>query len=138
MSAGIPTLSGSLVVRSAESIITYTLARFTRTPKGAIPMLDEHIISLPWLIAQFGAYPDSLCSNIQTTLQACFDRIFAGDRKIGVSVSFTSDQTDSYEVTISISYTKKNGDPAQLAMGIPLKNGRLVIPENTLFREWAL
>lgn len=133
MTACVPSLTGSLLLRDPQSIVAYTLRRYFRQPADTISILSDLIISLPWRVAQCGKDPEALCSAIQTDLQGCLSRIFGNDRRVTVSTSFTRDQTDEYNVTISVMFTALNGELEQTGTTISLdKNGRLVIPEDNL------
>lgn len=132
MVACVPTLEGSMYLTDPQSIIAYILRRYFRQPKDTVPILGDLIISLPWQVARFGKQPDLLVTNIQEDLQNCLTRIFGGERKITVSANYTNDSTTTYEVTISVIYTTVGKEISQLGSTISLKNGRLVIPEDTL------
>lgn len=133
MVAAVPSLEGSLYLKDPQSIIAYTLRKYFRTPKDTIPILSDLIISLPWQVAQHGKDPETLTRNIASDLQNCFDRIFAGERRINVSANYTTDGNDGhYEVTISVIYSQISGEIAQTGTTISLRNGRLVIPEDNL------
>lgn len=133
MVASVPSLEASLYLTDPQSIIAYGLRKFFRTPKHAVPLLPDEIISLPWLVAEYGRDPETLTANIQSDLQTCFNRIFAGDRDVRVSTNFTTDQTDKYEVTISVIYTHKSGETDQIGTTLSIsQDGRLIIPEDNL------
>jgi hypothetical protein len=128
----VPSLEGQLYLKDPLSIIAYTLRRYQRTPKDTVNLLPDLIISLPWQIAQLGKEPDALTRNIQADLQGVFDRIFANERRIEVAVSHTVNDATSYNISVAITYTAIDGEPKQVGMMIPLKDGRPVIPEDSL------
>lgn len=131
--ATVPSLEGSLYLTDPQSIIAYTLRKYFRTPKDAVPMFEDLIISLPWQEANFGREPDTLVRNIQSDLQGAFDRIFKGERDVTVSVSHSDVSSSmSYTVTLSVIYSLLNGEISQSGTTISLVNGRLVIPEDKI------
>ena len=132
MVAAVPSLEGSLYLKDPQSIIAYTLRKYFRTPKDAVPLLADEIISLPWQVAQFGKEPDTLVRNMQSDLQNCLNRIFNGERQVTVSVNFTTENNGSYDVTVSVIYSQLSGEISQTGTTISLKDGRLVIPEDNL------
>jgi hypothetical protein len=133
----VPSLTGSLYVDDVQSVIAYTLNRFFRTPQHTVPIVPDLIISLPWLVAKFHRDADTLCNNIQSDLQGCFNRIFDAERKITVAVTNAlTDASGTYDITISIIYTMLSGEIGQTGATISLKNGRLVIPENNLLTSY--
>lgn len=134
--AAVPSLSGTTFIKDPQSIIAYTLNLFMRMPRDTVPLMDDHLISLPWLAAQHAREPETLVIKIQNDLQRVFSRIFADERAVTVSCNYTLNGDDTYDVTMSIIYTQISGDIGQLGTTISLdKNtGRLVIPENDLAR----
>lgn len=128
-------LEGSLYLKDPQSVIAYTLRRYSRTPKNTIPILPDLIISLPYQIAKFGREPDNLVQNIEGDLQRVFSRIFGNERQITVNVSYTKRDTISYDTTISIVYTTLSGELQQTGTTITLVNGRLMIPEDQISWE---
>lgn len=134
MGVTLPSLEGQLYLRDTQSIIGYTLRRYSRTPKDTVTILPDMIISLPWRIAQFGRDPDSLVFNIQSDLQGVFGRIFANERPIQVSVIHTPGEGNSYNIEVSIIYTLKSGELEQTGTKLSLDKttGRLSIPEDRI------
>lgn len=131
--AKVPSLESSLYLNDPESIIAYTLRKYSRTPKDTVPVLKDMIISLTWDIAEYGRDPDNLVRVIQTNLQNTFNRIFENDRQISVNVIHQPDGNGNTTVVITISYTTKTGDLKQTGTRISLdKNGQFVIPEDML------
>ena len=130
----VPSLSGSTYIEDPQSIIAYTLNRFMRMPRDTVPLMDDHIISLPWLAAEYSQDPENLTNQIQSALQRVFNRIFNGERNITVSVNHSFTDSISYDVTMSVIYTKLSGDIGTLGTTISLDktSGRLIIPENNL------
>jgi len=130
----VPSLSGSTFIDDPQSIIAYTLNRFMRMPRHTVPLMDDHIISLPWLAAEYAQDPESLVNQIQSGLQGVFNRVFNGERNITVSVNHTLIDSISYDVTISVIYTQLSGDIGTLGTTISLdkNSGRLIIPENNI------
>ena len=134
MAAGVPNLGGTFFVTDPQSVIAYTIQRFFRTPGDTIPMFSDQVISLPSLVSQFAREPSVLADNIRSDLQNCLDRIFNGERQIVVSCDYQSADNVVTDYTISVTYTKINGDLDQVGITVGLKNGRLIIPENSL--DW--
>lgn len=132
MAIGVPSLEGSLFLTDPQSIIAYIMRKYFRTPKNTIPIVGDSIISLPWQVARFGKEPDTLVANIQSDLQKVFDRIFANERKITVSVNHTPNGDAGYDINITVMFTTLSGELNQLGTTISLEKGRLVIPEDTL------
>jgi hypothetical protein len=133
MPSAVPSLEGSLYLTDPQSIIAYTLRRFFRTPLHAVPLVENQIISLPWIVAQFADEPETLTSNIQSQLQNTLTRIFNNERRVEVSVNQSPNGSDGYDVTITIMYTTITGEMTGQGVTISLgKNGRLIIPEDTL------
>jgi hypothetical protein len=132
--AAIPSLSGSTYIEDPQSIIAYTLNKFMRMPRHTVPLMDDHIISLPWLVAEYSKDPENLINRIQSDLQKVFNRIFNGERTVTVSVNYTLNDSISYDVTMSVIYTQLSGDIGTLGTTISLNkdSGRLIIPENNL------
>lgn len=131
--AYVPSLEGTLYLTDIQSIIAYTLRKFFRTPKNSVPLLDSFIISLPALVSEYGRDPETLTSNIQSSLQGCFDRIFNGERDVRVSTSFTTTSDGTCDVSIAIVYAKVSGEIDQLGTTISLgSDGRLIIPEDKI------
>ncbi len=131
--AKVPSLESSLYLTDPESIIGYTLRKYSRTPKDTVPVLGDMIISLPWDIAEYGRYPDDLVRVIQTNLQNVLGRIFENDRQISVSVIHQDDGNGNTVITITISYTALSGEVKQTGSRISLdRNGEFIIPEDSL------
>lgn len=136
MTAVVPSLTGSLYIKDPLSVIAYQLRRFFRMPANTMPLLPDMIISLPYLIAQYGREPENLVNNIQSALQGCLSRVFGDERSISVSCSYTDTHDDSYIVTLSITYAMLNGEINQTGTHIKLVNGRLQIPEDSLINSF--
>lgn len=132
--AAVPSLEGSTYLTDPQSIIAYTIRRFMRMPRHTVPMMDDHIISLPWLVYENRRDPDTLVSSIQSALQKCLVRIFNGERNVNVSASYSLNDNDTYDVTISVIYTTIGDEINQIGTTISLNKttGRLIIPEDNL------
>lgn len=131
MTAVVPSLEGSLFLKDTQSIIGYTLRKFFKTPKDAVPILPDMIISLPWLVAKYGKEPSVLVSNIQSDLQTVFNRIFNGSVDIAVITSHVSTSNpNEYDINIAISYMTSGGDITQSGTTLLLKDGQIVLPED--------
>lgn len=134
MVSSVPSLTGAKYITDPESIIAYTLRKYMRTPKHTIPILPDLIISLPWTVAQFHTSPNTLCDNMQSELQNCFNRIFNGERTITVTVNYdTPEDNGNYTVSITVMYATISGDLNPISTSISVgSNGRLVIPEDRI------
>lgn len=137
MVAGVPSLEGKIFLTDIESVIAYQWNKFSRVPKGAMPILSDLIISLPQLVAQFGSNPQNLTANIQSDLQNCFNRIYnitAGNPpQVTVTANYTMHDNGGYDVTVTFLYQTPTDQLAQIATSIALgEDGRLTIPEASL------
>jgi len=134
MGVTIPSLEGQTYIRNTQSVIGYTLRRYSRTPKETVPLLPDLIISLQWRMAESGRDPDALTASIQTDLQTVFDRIFANERRVRVSCTYTMVNSIHYNVTLSVIYTLLNGEIEQYGATITLNKdtGQFVIPEDQI------
>lgn len=137
--AYVPSLEASAYLTDPQSIVAYQIRRFMRMPADTVPLMDDYIISLPWIVAQHSRDPETLCNNIESSLQRCLSRIFNGERTVTISVSYTLGDNDTYDVTMSVIYTQANGDLGQVGTTISLnkESGRLVIPEDNLERFFS-
>lgn len=133
MSNAVPSLEGSLYLTDPQSIIAYILRRYYRNTKNTVPVLGDLIISLPHQVALFKNEPEKLASNMQADLQRVLSRIFGTERNVTVSVMIEKTGANSCNFNTSIMYSTKSGDVEQTGTTISLKNGRLDIPEDTLF-----
>ena len=134
MVAAVPTFTAATYLTDPQSIIGYQINLFERMPKDTMPVLDDLIISLPFLVAKFGQEPDILRPNIEQALQGVFSRIFSTERQVLVSVSYTYDDTTNlYTYLITVTYTLESGEIDQYGSRIYLTSeGRLHIPESTV------
>lgn len=135
MAVGVPSLEGSFFITDPQSIIGYVWKRYCRTPKDTISILPDLIISLPYQVSQFGRSPSTLVTNMTTDLQGVLSRIFATDRTVTVNVTQLPSSSDpnGYDVNVSITYTKLDGEIDQIGQTISINAvGELVLPEDTL------
>lgn len=133
MVAGIPSLEGSLFLTDPQSIVAYVWRKYSRTPKDAVSILPDMIISLPYQVSQFSREPNVLVTNIQTDLQGVFTRIFDTERKVTVNVTQIPNGDNGYDISVSIMYATLEGELDQIGTTISIdRNGRLIIPEDTL------
>lgn len=129
---GVPSLEGGFWLTDPQSIIGYILRKYFRTPKEAVGLLENLIISLRHQVSLHGSDPDVLTNNIQSDLQGVFSRIFNGDRQVTVMCTYSMVGATTYDVTISVIYSQLSGEPGQVGARISLMDGQLVIPEDNL------
>lgn len=132
MPVAIPSLEGSFYLKDPQSIIAFILRKYFRTPKDAVPLLGDMIISLRWQVANHGGDPETLTSNIRADLQSCYTRIFGSERNVTVTCTYTKTSSNTYSVQIGVVYNLLSGEVAQTGTTISLKDGQLVIPEDNL------
>jgi hypothetical protein len=130
--AMVPSLEGGLYLTDPQSIIAYIIRKYFRTPKEAVTLLENMIVSLRHRVSLHGGQPDVLTSNIQSDLQGVFDRIFRNERQVTVSCTPELTSSNTYDVTISVIYSLLSGEIGQTGARITLQDGELVIPEDNL------
>lgn len=130
--AKVPSLEGSLYLTDPQSIIAFIIRKYFRTPKEAVGILENMIISLRHQVSLHGGNPEALTGNITTDLQGVFNRIFAGERAVNVVCSYDMTDGNQYSVTININYVALSGEVSQVPARVYLKDGQLVIPEDNL------
>lgn len=132
MVAMVPSLEGSLYLTDPQSIIGYTLRKMCRTPKDTVPIVPDAIVSFPWFAAKFKNQPDTLCNNMQSSIQRVLSNIFGTERNVNVTVTNTvnANNASEYDINISILYTTIAGELVPIGTTLLLKDGRFVIPED--------
>ncbi len=134
MALTIPTLESGLYLTDYQKVIAYTLRKMFRTPKDAVPFLDQSIVSIPWIAAKHRNSVDNLTNALQNEIQSAFNRIFSDGTSIQVNVGYTTNTDDAsiYDVTIAILYTPPNGEISSTGIVVGLKDGRFIIPEDNI------
>lgn len=131
--AKVPSLEGSTYITDPQSIIVYTLKRYFNTPKNAIPLFGNAIISLPGLAAEYWQDPDTMSFNMKGDLTTCLQRIFQSERQITVDVPYTKAENGDVRYSINISFTRADGDAVTMTARCSVNpDGKLVIPEDRL------
>lgn len=130
--AMVPSLEGGFYLTDPQSIVGYQLRKYMRTPKEAVTLLENMIVSLRHQISLHGGQPEVLTANMQSDLQGVFTRIFGNERQVTVTCTHEMTSSNTYDVTISVIYGLLSGEVGQAGARISLKDGQLVIPEDNL------